>query len=144
MVELVETIFGLLQIISILVYAAIVIHFFAFPTTGERLKFLAVVAGFIIIELVSRGLFSSWFFNPQWGFAFTQLVFIAFMALLNRPMLIHKYAVVVLFVVFVLAMQLNFFFSWLVAACVYVIIVYGFLYSALQFVLGNPLPRFES
>lgn len=140
MVEFLQWIPEVLQIVSYVLYGCIFVHFLDAKDNLERLKIVAVVAAAILIELMSTGSFSGFFYNPRWPFMFTQLIFLSLLALMGRPMLIHKHAVLLMLIIFVAALNSGVGVALVVGWIAYIIVAYGFListYKILQHGIGS-------
>lgn len=129
MVGLLEILPQVLQIGSYLIYACVLVHFLDAQNNGERLKLFLVVAAAILIELLATGSFSAFFYNPRWPFMFTQLIFLSMLALLGRPMLIHKHMVLLMLAIFMIALNSGVGIALGVGWIAYIIVAFGFLHS---------------
>ena len=132
MVDISSVVPAAMQIVSFLIYGAIAIHFLNLRNNGERFKFMVVIAGVIVIFLIAGGNFGTAFYNPQWPFVFTQMILMSFLGFMGIHLMIHKKAILLLFTIFVVTMTSNFFIAFFIGAIAYLIVSFGFIYSALK------------
>jgi hypothetical protein len=128
-----ETIGIITQVVSYFVYAATAIHFFDQKDNAARFRFLLIVFGFFFIVFFSEGAFSQ-SHTQQLSFNVRQMAIMSFLALAGVEMLIDRKIVLLLLAVFFASYFSSswFFFSFFIGTAVYLIVAYGFIFSALK------------
>jgi hypothetical protein len=123
----------IVQIVSYLVYGAIVVHFFSKKDNDERIKFLTIVIGLFAILFLSEAILPIQN-NQVWPFTFKQMIIMGFLTIAGVDLLIGKTMAAVLFIIYLLAFFTTTFFSFAAAAITYIIVSYGFIYSAFKII----------
>jgi hypothetical protein len=129
----VAEIFGwFLQIVSYLVYGAIVVQFLAQKNNSERAKFVIIVVGLFAIIFVSEGGLPNQ--SEVWSFTFRQMAIMAFLAFTGIKLLIGRPMVLLIFIIYLVSFFTSTFFSFIAGAITYVLLSYGFIYSTLKII----------
>lgn len=118
--------------ISMLVNLALIVFFVYQKNNVERLHFLILVAIVLFIVYASSGVFSDYFYTPEWSFTFTQMVIISFLVMVSKTLALNRVVVGILLLVYFLALGTNQFWAQILATTAYLINSYWFIQSAYQ------------
>ena len=128
MADLFDLLAFVMQIVTYLaIYFTIIVHTIDLKSNEERFKFILIVVGIFVILFLSEGKFSSFFFNPQWPFMFTQLILMTYLSFVGIDLIIGKKTVLILFIIFLVGLTSNAFIAFMIGAAVYLILATGFI-----------------
>ncbi len=114
-------------VVNVLINLAIVIHFFTAKDNSERFTFVVAITGFFALDALVGDLFLAQFFVAAW------------LVLMDRPLMISKHLVLGLLAVAAVVQTYSPEFIF-VSAVLYIVILWGFLYSAFEKLFRFKLP----
>ena len=105
--------------VTILLYFAIIVHFLNKKGFEEKMKFASIVAVALVI-----------IYGFNLDFIIMQTILIGFLAMTGVKMLLSKWTVIILLLVFLFLPTREFFPLFLLATVFYAAVVLGFIFSA--------------